>query len=77
MNQTEAILMYLKEGNPITPLEALREFGCMRLAARIADLKAQGYQIISRPKKVPTRIGETTVAEYRLWRWQDELATGG
>jgi len=77
MNQTEAILEYLQEGNPITPLEALREFGCMRLAARIADLKAKGYEITSRPKKVPTRIGETTVAEYRLWRWQDELATGG
>ena len=70
MNQTEAILEYLQEGNPITPLEALREFGCMRLAARIADLKAKGYLIDSRPKKVPTRIGETTVAEYRLYKPQ-------
>lgn len=46
MSQASDILDYLKaheEG--ITPLEALRLFGCMRLAARIADLKADGHTI--------------------------------
>lgn len=66
MNQNEAILKYLQEGNQITPLVALREFGCMRLAARINDLRAKGYTIESRPVKVPTRIGTTTVSKYRL-----------
>jgi hypothetical protein len=29
----------------ITPMDALREAGCMRLAARISDLRAAGYVI--------------------------------
>ena len=28
-----------------TQMEALRKFGCMRLGARIFDLKEQGYNI--------------------------------
>lgn len=64
--QTEAILQYMKEGNSITAFEALNLFGCMRLAARIGDLRADGYVIESRPVKVNTRIGQTTVARYRL-----------
>lgn len=44
MTQADAILNWLQH-DPITPAEALREFGCMRLAARIADLKAKGHQI--------------------------------
>lgn len=46
MSQASDILDYLKtheEG--ITPIEALQLFGCMRLAARIADLKADGHRI--------------------------------
>ena len=39
------ILLYLKEHRSITALDALREFGCMRLAARISDLKKRGYDI--------------------------------
>jgi hypothetical protein len=29
----------------VTPMDALREAGCMRLAARISDLRAAGYHI--------------------------------
>ena len=43
--QTDMILAYLREHGSITPIEAMKEFGCMRLAARIADLKAAGYLI--------------------------------
>ena len=46
MSQNDEILDYLKtheEG--ITPADALRFFGCMRLAARIADLRLAGYSI--------------------------------
>lgn len=39
------ILNYLKKGNRITQLTSLRLFGCMRLGARIFDLKMQGYRI--------------------------------
>ena len=43
-SQTKRILAYLRAGNRITPLEALRKFNCFRLGARIADIeKIIGY----------------------------------
>lgn len=44
-SQTNQILEYMRAGNAITPLDALRLFGCMRLGARIYDLKQRGYVI--------------------------------
>lgn len=41
------ILSALKSGRSITPLEALRKFNCMRLGARIWDLKQAGHNIIA------------------------------
>ena len=45
MTQTQRILIYLKTGKTLTPLEALKKFGCFRLAARISDLRSQGHTI--------------------------------
>jgi hypothetical protein len=45
MTQTEAIRAHLKAGKSITPLDALRDFGCFRLAARIEELRAEGMVI--------------------------------
>ena len=49
MNETESqskqILNHLQSGKVITPLEALRLYGCFRLGARIFDLKNKGYAI--------------------------------
>lgn len=45
MSQEQSILAYLERGNTITPQEALKMFGCFRLAARIRDLKDRGYAI--------------------------------
>ena len=42
--QNSKVLRYIEEHGSITPLEAMR-FGCMRLAARISDLKAAGHNI--------------------------------
>ena len=64
-SQTEAIRKYLKRGQPLTALEAVRLFGCMRLAARIADLRAAGHNINS--KRVRLFSGKH-VAEYRMAR---------
>ena len=44
-SQNKRILAYLKSGRKITPLEALYEFGTMRLSARIYDLRDQGEMI--------------------------------
>lgn len=43
--QTDRLLAHLKRGKTITTLQAMKDFGCCRLAARIADLKAAGHKI--------------------------------
>ena len=43
--QLENIREYLERGGELTPLDALRQFGCLRLAARINDLRRDGLAI--------------------------------
>lgn len=43
--QNQKILKHLQKGKKITPLQALRMFGCLRLSGRIYDLKKQGHKI--------------------------------
>lgn len=47
MSQKAEILDFLKTKRSLTPLEALRKFGCMRLGARIWELKRDGHRIES------------------------------
>ncbi len=44
-SQNEKVLAALMSGRSITAVDALREFGCFRLAARIAVLREMGHQI--------------------------------
>ena len=44
--QSQMILEYMAQGHRISPLEALNKFGCLRLGARIYDLKNEGHNII-------------------------------
>lgn len=44
-SQNKQILAHLEAGLPITPLEALKRYGCFRLGARIHDLRAKGHPI--------------------------------
>lgn len=65
--QRDMILRYMQENKSITPVDALKEFGCFRLAARISDLKADGYRIGSRTRKAKNRYGDSIrFAEYYL-----------
>ena len=43
--QEARIFDYLIEGNTLTPLEALEKFGCLRLGARIFDLRKKGFNV--------------------------------
>lgn len=63
MTQAEQILAHLETGASITPLEALNEYGCFRLGARIFDLKKDGHAIVSDRKTLPNG---KTIAEYTL-----------
>lgn len=67
MTQCEKILQYMEETGSITQAEAVSEFGCYRLSARIADLKKQGVAIKSEPVERKNRYGETVrFARYSL-----------
>ncbi len=57
------ILSHLKDGEPITSLDALQRYGCMRLASRISELKRKGIPIKSR--FIKTKKGKQ-VKEYWL-----------
>ena len=46
MSQTTDILEALRRG-PLTPIEALRDFGCLRLAARVQELRQSGHIIVT------------------------------
>ncbi len=67
MKQTERILQYKHDFGSITQLEAMQDIGCMRLAARIADLKRDGHAIRREMETSKNRYGEdTSYARYRL-----------
>lgn len=45
MTQSDRILRHLSDGGTITALGALERFGCLRLAARIDELRKAGHTI--------------------------------
>lgn len=66
-SQNEMILQFMQDYGSITQMDALNEFGCMRLASRISDLKRAGHNISSTMCKGTNRYGQTTTyAKYRL-----------
>ncbi len=60
MTQTDMILMHLREHGSITPLDAMQEYGCMRLGARIWDLRDKGYKIETKMETKKNRFGQST-----------------
>jgi hypothetical protein len=66
MSDTQAanILHALKSGRAITPICALTEFGCFRLAARILDLRRAGHSI----ETVLESDGQKRWAKYSMTR---------
>ena len=57
------ILDWLKSGRTITPLEALERFGCLRLGARIYEMRQEGFGI----KREMVKVGKNkSVARYSL-----------
>jgi hypothetical protein len=63
MNQTDQILAYLRRGRSLTPLSALNLFGCLRLGARVHDLKRQGVKIKT---QMVSLSSSKRVAQYSL-----------
>lgn len=66
MTQKERIRKYLDDFGSITPLEALRDLGIMRLGARIWEMIREGEPIIRETETSQNRYGQTTrYARYR------------
>ena len=67
MSQRMKVLRFLREVGPITPLDAIKEFGIMRLAARIWELRKEGYKIVKTTATSKNRFGEEVrFARYTL-----------
>lgn len=63
LSQRQAVLAWLETGRPLTPMQALYEFGCFRLGARVEELRRQGWNVITEMVEVGRR---KRVASYRL-----------
>lgn len=63
MSQTADILAALRAGHALTPMDALDQFGCFRLAARIKEIRAEGHSILAEPVDLPNG---KRVARYRM-----------
>ena len=65
MSQRLEIQRHLAAGHSITPLVALRKFGCLSLSQRIGQIKRDGFPVVTKLVKVgPNK----RVAEYRIKR---------
>jgi len=62
MTQNEKVLNHLQGGNTITPLQALNQYGCLRLAVVIHRLRKK-YSIQS---KIIKTTGGKHVAQYSI-----------
>lgn len=60
LSQCDKILLHFERYGSITALVAMREYGIMRLASRIIDLRKRGYLIEKVTECGKNRYGETT-----------------
>ena len=61
------IRAHLEAGKSITPREAIEQYGCYRLGARIYDLRREGMDILTTTGECVNRYGKPVkFAVYRL-----------
>ena len=61
-SQTALIKGWLLNGKSITQLDALNMFGCFRLAARIANIREEGFDIVTDM----ITVNDKRIAQYYL-----------
>lgn len=65
MSQNAEILAYLRDGNSLTPMEALEKFQCWALSSRISELQHElGTEVIT--SEMITLPNGKRVARYTL-----------
>ena len=60
MNQTERILCHLRSFCAVTSPEAIQDYGILRLASRISELKKEGLPIQREMVSGQNRCGKAT-----------------
>ena len=67
LTQKERIIRHLKDKESITSLEAMQEYGIMRLTSRVCELKDEGYKIRSEFVSSKNRYNEpVSFSKYTL-----------
>jgi hypothetical protein len=67
MTQSQRILEHLQQYGSITQRDAIDNYGIMRLASRVNDLRREGHPIITEVVTGKNRYGEPTRwARYRM-----------
>lgn len=67
LTQKERILRHLTDFGSITQMDAMQDYGIMRLASRVNDLRRDGAQIVTEVVEGRNRYGEKTRwARYRM-----------
>lgn len=65
--QRDMILKYIQDNGSITAYEAVKEIGCLQLAARLCELKELGYRFEKTTIRTKNRYGYPChYDEYRL-----------
>lgn len=70
ITQCDRILRHLRDHGSITSFEAISEYGILRLASRINDLKRKGHNIISEIKHGKNRYEEPV--HYSVYKLTEE-----
>jgi len=58
VTQKQLVLKYMNDFGSISPLEAFKDLGITRLAARVSDLKEEGVVINSTRESTLSRYGK-------------------
>tara|TARA_R100000773_G_scaffold15014_2_gene13731 strand:- start:441 stop:701 length:261 start_codon:yes stop_codon:yes gene_type:complete len=67
LTQKDRIIRHLNDKGSITALEAMKEYGIMRLTSRICELKDEGYNIKSEFVSSKNRYNEpVSFSKYSL-----------
>ena len=69
-SQCDRILRHMRDFGSISSIEAIMEYGILRLASRISDLKKQGYKITSTTESAANRYGEVT--HYSVYKLMED-----
>jgi hypothetical protein len=69
MTQADQVLKHMESGKTISPMDAMKEYGIMRLASRILDLRKLGYNIRAETASGLNRFGNVV-------RWREYWLEG-